>query len=175
MSDPLRDISPGDLAVLERRAASLAGGAEERTASFVSVLVFRVDGRSWGLPLEVIREIVRDAAITPVPGAPAAVRGVVSLRGEIGSVTDPVVRLGLGRPAKAHPLLVVIKADDVATALAVDGVEGVVEVQEDALEAPLPLLDRAVPDAMAGSFDSPEGSVALLSAAPLLEPVGSER
>jgi chemotaxis signal transduction protein len=69
----------------------------------------------------------------------------------------------------------VIRRDDVSTALAVDAIEDIIEVAEDDIAAPLPLLDRAVADAVAGSFETPEGPVALLSPGPLLEPFGSER
>jgi purine-binding chemotaxis protein CheW len=175
VTGPLSDISAADREVLERRAEELAGRPDENPPETRRVLLVRVGDQRWALPLEIVREIVSDPAITRVPDAPTPVRGVVSLRGEIVSVTDPGVRLGLGGAARARPVLVVIRQDDVATALAVDAVIDVFEVTVTDIESPLPLLDRAVPDAVAGSFETPDGPVALLSAAPLLEPFGSER
>ena len=175
MSGPLQGMGPADRATLERRAVALAEQPAPESARLLRFLVFRVGSETYGLPVDVVREIVSGAAPTPVPGAPASVRGVISLRGEIVSVIDPGVRLGLAGVAGPRPVLAVVRCDDVSTALAVDAIADIVEVPEDAIAAPLPLLDRVVADAVAGSFETPEGPVALLSAAPLLEPFGSER
>ena len=175
MNGPLHGIETGDLATLEARAAALAERPVVEATRLVRVLVFRLGEETYGLPVDVVREIVSDARPTRVPGAPASVRGVISLRGEIVSVIDPGVRLGLSGVAGSRPVLAVIRRDDVSTALAVDAIADIIEIPEADIAAPLPLLDRAVADAVAGSFDTPEGPVALLSAAPLLEPYGSER
>ena len=175
MAGPLADIPDADREVLERRAAELAGRPDEGTPEVRRVLLVRVADQFWALPLEIVRELVSQPRITPVPDAPPSVRGVISLRGEIVSVMDPGVRLGLSGPAGPRPVLVVVRDEEVATALAVDGVLDVADVPLTEIETPLPLLDRAVADAVAGSFETSEGPVALLSAAPLLEPFGSER
>jgi len=49
----------------------------------------------FGLPVSVIREINRILDITPVDRAPEFVRGLMNLRGQIVTVLDPGVRLGL--------------------------------------------------------------------------------
>ena len=175
MSGPLKDIDPRDLKILEQRAATLAEPPVTESVRLTGILRFRVGEETYGLPVDVVREIVSGAVPTPVPGAPTSVRGVVSLRGEIVSVIDPGVRLGLAGVAGPRPVLAVIRRDDVSTALAVDAIEDIIEVAEDDIAAPLPLLDRAVADAVAGSFETLEGPVALLSPGPLLEPFGSER
>jgi len=66
----------------------------------VQFCTFVLDGQLFGIEVSAVREVVRDQPITPVPLAPAAVRGLVNLRGRIVTAVD--LRLCLGRPA-GHP------------------------------------------------------------------------
>ncbi len=50
-----------------------------------------------GIPIREVEEISRYGAVTPVPGAPESVCGVMSLRGEVVTVLDLRVLLGLGK------------------------------------------------------------------------------
>jgi purine-binding chemotaxis protein CheW len=43
------------------------------------VLVFEVGGQTYGLPTADVRELVRAVAITPLPGAPGVIEGVVNV------------------------------------------------------------------------------------------------
>lgn len=86
-----------------------------------AVLVFEVGARRFGLPAADLREIVRAVAIAPLPHAPAAVEGVINLRGEIVPVID--LRRMLGLPARGVVLsdhLVIAHWDSAPLALRVD-------------------------------------------------------
>lgn len=65
----------------------------------MEVLVFELDHSHYAIPLEVVQEIVRAVAITPLPGAPSVVEGVINLRG----VAVPVwnVRSRFGHPPRS--------------------------------------------------------------------------
>ena len=52
---------------------------------------------SWEFPSTRWRRSAAHCAVTPVPGAPASVCGVMSLRGEVVTVLDLRVVLGLGK------------------------------------------------------------------------------
>jgi len=56
---------------------------------------FRLGDRLFGLDLMVIREINRILDITPVPHAREYIRGFINLRGQIVTILDLAVRLGL--------------------------------------------------------------------------------
>lgn len=56
---------------------------------------FLVDHHHLALPLPVVVQVTRVAAITPVPRAPAVVLGVLDFHGEIVPVMDIRARLGL--------------------------------------------------------------------------------
>jgi purine-binding chemotaxis protein CheW len=64
----------------------------------LEVLVFEVGGQRYGLAASDVREIVRAAAIVPLPRAPAIVEGIVNVRGRVIPVLD--IRQRFRLPAK---------------------------------------------------------------------------
>jgi purine-binding chemotaxis protein CheW len=117
------------------------GAAEEGDGSLREVLVLWLGGDPYALPVERVREIVRLRPITPVPRLPEAVRGVISLRGEIVQVIDLRRRLGLP-PGDAtadgarHRIVVLHGEDGQLAGLLVDRVSEVLRTRADALRAP---------------------------------------
>lgn len=71
---------------------SVAGAAAE-----IEVATFFVADLLLGIPIHEVEEISRHCAVTPVPGAPESVCGVMSLRGEVVTVLDLRVVLGIGK------------------------------------------------------------------------------
>jgi purine-binding chemotaxis protein CheW len=102
---------------------------------------FYLRDECFALEIGSVREIDRRVALTPVRGAPAAVRGLSSLRGRIATVIDPAVRLGqppcaLGDSAR----LIVLETGGELVGLCVDRVADVVAIPDEAIE-PLPGAD----------------------------------
>ena len=88
------------------------------------VLAFRAGGERYAVPLEKVREAARPRCITPLPGAPAAWKGVALVRGEALGVVDVAAAVGKPRmEARESPLVVVLRGCD--HALLVDAVDGV--------------------------------------------------
>jgi purine-binding chemotaxis protein CheW len=58
-------------------------------------LGFSLKGQRYALSLTSVREVIRPNNITPVPGAPDDVLGIVNLRGQIVPVLDGRRRFGL--------------------------------------------------------------------------------
>ena len=56
---------------------------------------FYIGDSLFGIDVRLIREINRNTDITPVDGAPGFVRGLMNLRGQIVTVLDAGVRMGL--------------------------------------------------------------------------------
>jgi purine-binding chemotaxis protein CheW len=68
----------------------------------LDLLVFELGELRLALDLTVVREVALAVAITPLPGAPAVVEGIIDVRGEVVPVYD--VRRRLGQPASPlHP------------------------------------------------------------------------
>jgi purine-binding chemotaxis protein CheW len=175
MTGPFAEMGPEERDLLEARAAELAAVEEPETGETLGALVVSVQDDRYALPLPAVREVVSEYQLTPVPCAPHAVRGVINLRGEIVSVTDLGILLGLrAETVVRRSPLVVLTDGAVTTALLVDAVTDIAHVPGDAMTPPLAVADRVHADAVSGSFQTEGGPVALLEPAALLVPVGGE-
>src|SRR3954467_10440938 len=63
-------------------------------AKDLQLVGFRIGREMFGVPINLVHEIVRVPEITAVPDAPDYVEGVINLRGKIVSVIDLRKRLG---------------------------------------------------------------------------------
>ena len=77
---------------------------------------FYLGDRCFGLPILSVREIIRSCEITPVPLAPRHVRGLINLRGQIVTILNLAVRLGLEDRPNAHESHVVVLMGDALAA-----------------------------------------------------------
>ncbi|MFI5315043.1 MAG: chemotaxis protein CheW [Myxococcota bacterium] len=123
-----------------------AASAERRFCTFY------LGDECYGIDILTVREINRQVQITPARGAPAAVRGLMNLRGQIVTVIDPAVRLGYpARELKKSTRLMILKTNadlaslglselatnDELAGLWVDRISDVITVSEDQI-APAP-------------------------------------
>lgn len=107
----------------------------------------------YALELEHVREVVPEPVITPLPGAPPVVCGVLSLRGEVVPVLDTTALLGLdGGGSSSHA--VVVEAPAGLAALTAGAAPRVVELGAGAGPSQLP--------GARGRFAAPGGAVATL-------------
>jgi purine-binding chemotaxis protein CheW len=105
---------------LASSAPTIVDPAAERT------LLFRAGARTFGCSLDAVREIIPQRRATRLPGAPAAVQGLINLRGTIVTVVDLALCLGGERPAAADGSIVLV---DHGTRLAGVAVDEVLDVQ----------------------------------------------
>ena len=77
---------------MTRAVATDAGGAD----GGLRALLLPVLGEWYAIELASVREVLRRPAITPLPGAPAAVLGVLNVRGEVVPALDTAALVGLG-------------------------------------------------------------------------------
>ncbi|MBF0527874.1 MAG: chemotaxis protein CheW [Deltaproteobacteria bacterium] len=102
------------------------------TKQFVT---FRIEGHLMGIDVRHVREVNRSLDVTPVPLSPDYVLGLVNLRGQILTIFDLRVRLGLeSRAIDAETHNIVLKLDDVG--LLVDAISEVIMVDENEIEPP---------------------------------------
>lgn len=64
-------------------------------ADAAQYLTFRLVGEEYGIQLLQVKEIIEYQRPTQVPGVPAAIRGVINLRGSVVPVIDLAVKFGL--------------------------------------------------------------------------------
>jgi purine-binding chemotaxis protein CheW len=108
------------------------------TAAEVELATFYVADLLLGIPIHKVEEISRYCSVTPVPGAPESVCGVMSLRGEVVTVLDLRAVLGLGKTEQSRqPRDVIVQAGGERIGLLVDRVADVVRaVTADLLPPP---------------------------------------
>ncbi len=122
--------------LLARAAAQREEGGQASRQR--ELLAFDLAGDPYAVPVDRVREIVRLRPITAVPRVPRAVRGVISLRGEIAQVLDLRMRLGLAatEPGRRSRIIVLHGDDGDVTGLLVDGVDAVLRVGEESIQPP---------------------------------------
>lgn len=133
------------------------------------ILVFTLDGQSYGLPLDAVERVVRMVEITPLPGAPPFIRGVINFQGEVIPVLD--LRLRFGLPERAIELddqLIITTAAGRKRALLADTTCGVRECTEESFTETADIL----PDLpfFSGVTKSPDGLILLHDLDSLLSP-----
>ena len=103
-------------------------------------LTFSLGREEYGVSIGLVKEINGMMEITPVPGAPHYIKGVINLRGKIVPVMDLRLRFGLPEAEyTARTCLIVFEVGDNAKRLfsiAVDGVSEVLNIQTAEIEPP---------------------------------------
>ncbi len=121
-------------------------------ASATQICTFTVDDLMLGVEVTQVQEVIRSQTMTRVPLASRVIHGLINLRGQIVSAVDLRTRMGLPqREGDGPPMHVVIRGVEGSVSLLVDAIGDVIEVPEDALEAPPATLHaslREVTDAV---------------------------
>jgi purine-binding chemotaxis protein CheW len=142
---------------------------------------FRVGERLLGLDLLMVREILRPLAISPVPRSAPNIRGLLNLRGQVVTILDLAVCLGL-EPAslteRSHIVILKTRHDLQAghrqglttqegptdlVGLLVDAIGDVVEADASTIEAPPANLQEKEGRLLAGVQRTNLGLLVLLN------------
>ncbi|GIU76780.1 MAG: hypothetical protein KatS3mg005_0018 [Bryobacteraceae bacterium] len=125
--------SLGDVERILQSQPALSAVPEQRPR----LLVFQAGGESYALSMESVREVERVGRVTPVPGAPPFIRGLVNLRGEILPLIDLAALIGK-KPARSAQRLIVAQAGatDPVVALLVEELNGLAPLEESQVERP---------------------------------------
>ena len=103
----------------------------------LQVVGFRIGRETFGLPISIVREIVRVPEITSVPNAPDYIEGVINLRGRIIPIVDLRKRFGdkAFEPNKKNRI-VVVELDARAIGLIVNSASEVLRIPPSEIEEP---------------------------------------
>jgi purine-binding chemotaxis protein CheW len=114
---------------------------------------FYLHGLFFGVEVLKVQEVIRYQQMTRVPVAPAMIRGLINLRGQIVTAIDLRCRLELPpRPEGQLPMNVVVRTDEGAVSLLVDTIGDVIDVEESAFERPPETLRGAARDFIRGVY-----------------------
>jgi len=127
------------------------------------IAVFHVGRYVCGLLISSIQEINKNLVLTPVHEAPAFVRGIINLRGNIVTVIDLSRKLGLEstgiQPSTRN---VIVRHDREMVGFVVDAVDDIVEIEMSTILPTPSHLTKELGDAFQGVVQLGNELVALL-------------
>lgn len=128
--------------ILKARARQLARpAAAEDTAGFIDVLAFRIGTETYAVEPQHVERVHALEHLTPLPGLPPFVLGIVRIRGEIVSALDlrslfDLPERGLGELNR----LIVLRSAQMRFGVLADAIEGMRRLPRGGLLASLPTL-----------------------------------
>jgi len=130
----------------------------------LEVLVVRIAGRRYGVPVSAVREVLPLVEPRPVPAWPDFALGLIDVRGAALPLVDPAPSLGEA-PLSLTPScrVVVLAGPEGATGVVVDEVEGLLRVAPLGLEAIAPASVRPHPPRCTAVFSLGGATVPVLA------------
>src|SRR5437764_11389857 len=92
------------------------------------LVVFSLHGEYYGLPITVVREIIRYVAPSATATARGVIQGMISLRGRTLPIVDLSSRLGQQLEVGTGTRILVLEVSGGALGLVVDGVDGILPI-----------------------------------------------
>ena len=106
-------------------------------------VTFQMDQERYGINVLQVQEIIRMTDITPVPGAPHYILGVINLRGNVVPIVNTSSRFNLPTvDDSADTRIILVDLDRQLIGIVVDSVAEVVTLESGEIEK-APSLDKA--------------------------------
>lgn len=98
-------------------------------------VTFHLDNEKYGVNVMLVREVLKNTEIAPVPGAPYFVLGIINLRGNVVTVIDTRKRFSLPQvePDDASRIIIIELGEQVV-GMMVDSVAEVATMRESEIE-----------------------------------------
>jgi purine-binding chemotaxis protein CheW len=105
-----------------------------QTLGIMRYLLFTIDSARYAIVAETVLEMVRAVTVTSLPGAPAAVAGIINVRGSVVPVFDMRLRFG-APPRRVVPEdhFVLVSATGRTVALHVDTILDLADLDPNAI------------------------------------------
>jgi purine-binding chemotaxis protein CheW len=176
-AEPVAGFDPAEDARPAARSHNLSFFAapvrEERKAAEATehLATFMLSGEEYGVDVRLVQEIIRVTEITPVPRAPAAIKGVINLRGRVIPVIDLKRKLGLGdvEPDK-RARIVVVRLSDRLIGLLVDAASQVLKVPVSSVDPAPDAVVEIDADFIRGVAKLPDRLIILVELGRILAP-----
>jgi purine-binding chemotaxis protein CheW len=136
---------------------------------------FHVDNLFFGVDVLKVQEVLRYQEMTRVPLAPAVVRGLINLRGQIVTAIDMRRRLNLTPRGDASALMnIVVRFGDEAVSLLVDEIGDVLEVEAERFERRPDNVDAEIRELIQGIYKLNDKLLLVLDIGKTIAPVANE-
>ncbi|TAN40366.1 MAG: chemotaxis protein CheW [Nitrospirae bacterium] len=164
------DRRRNDLIIEELRRRKRKEATVDVEAESLKIVIFRLGDGLYAFPGADVKEILPFTDMSPVPGAPDFIPGVINNRGDIESVISLNKYLGLpdSNRTAASRIAMASKAG-VRSGVLVDAVVDVADVPLDSIKPPLSTLDPAIKELVTGEMMYNGRTVVMLDIGRLFE------
>lgn len=140
-----------------------ADARPDAPAPQAEIVVVRMGGCRYALPMPAVAEVGRPPSLTRVPGVPAWVAGVANWRGRVLAVLDlrPLLSADPAQLDRRGRLVVLARAG-VTAGLLTEGVEGTADVDSDSVEPSLANLPTVTGALISGQITDSRGPIGVL-------------
>jgi chemotaxis protein CheZ len=97
---------------------------------------FRLHTGEFAIPIIKVREIINLPHITKIPQSPPYLNGITNLRGSVIPVVDLKMLINVAASDDGGTKVIVLASGRITFGLLVDGITGVISIDEDAIEPP---------------------------------------
>jgi purine-binding chemotaxis protein CheW len=124
---------------------------------------FLVDDRLYGVNIKMVQEITKSMNVTEVPLAPAYIKGLINLRGQIATAVGLRELFEIAQPQSENGKInVVCKSESYLMSLVVDEVGDVLELEDVLFELTPETVNPAVSKFMSGVYKLPNNLLSVI-------------
>lgn len=131
----------------------------------MSHVIVRIGSSRFALSMDAVAQVGKLPGFTRVPGTPPWVAGVANWRGRVLGVVDLRPLLGLADDGVARAKdarLVILASGTVQVGVLADRVDGVIDIEDDALEPTMLSLGDEAGSLLMGQANDAEGPIGVL-------------
>ena len=131
-------------------------------------VAFRLGEETFCVDVLRIQEVIRETEITPVPGAPGFVLGIINLRGNVVTIVDGRKRFDLqATETDDNSRILILESETETTGLLVDSVSEIVNINSDDID-PAPDTGKAASSEFVYGVTSRNGKLFIIVDTPRL-------
>lgn len=110
------------------------GAGHPATETTIMLVTMRIDKQLFGIPVQQVREVLRECKVAHIPLAPLQIAGSINLRGRIVTVIDVRQHLGMEVKSNASNSFIVVEHLNEYYSLKVDSVGEVLTIASGQIE-----------------------------------------
>jgi purine-binding chemotaxis protein CheW len=100
----------------------------------VQIVIFNLGSEQLAVESSKVKGINDKTEITKVPKAPAYIKGIINLRGNVITLLDINMLLGVSKVKTDEESVIILEMESELVAIMVDQVDEVMDIEEDMLE-----------------------------------------
>ena len=100
----------------------------------MQVVIFRLNNELFAVETAKVQSINNAMGITKVPKAPAYIKGLVNLRGNVISLLDINLLMDIPKSGKSENSIIILEMEDELVGVTVDQVDEVLDLEENVIE-----------------------------------------